>query len=234
VPHTAAPATATPATAAPATAAPATPRASAAAAVSATGAPRASAAPATSASAGDHADAHAPAGGVRRGDSGSPGPNTAAGETSRAPATTAYAPIARPSPAPGSASSLERLNSRFNALLPAGDSVSYSQKRYENDLGAAVAQVEQQYYQAAAPPQSVLDKAIDVVRQRGLVGPPAILYILKRQRIFGIEICTGWVIEPTATGPQGGYTVGPCGGEKFTPSGGLPTLAPKISHSPEP
>ncbi len=94
--------------------------------------------------------------------------------------------------------------------------------------------MEQQYYQAAAPPQSVLDKAIDVVRQRGLVGPPAILYILKRQRIFGIEICTGWVIEPTATGPQGGYTVGPCGGEKFTPSGGLPTIAPKISHSPEP
>ncbi|MBD5657490.1 MAG: hypothetical protein IAI50_20255, partial [Candidatus Eremiobacteraeota bacterium] len=52
---------------------------------------------------------------------------------------------------------------------------------------------------------------------------------LKRQRILGIEICTGWKIEQTPHGPEGGYTFGACGGEEFTPKGGLPTLPPHPS-----
>jgi hypothetical protein len=91
-----------------------------------------------------------------------------------------------------------------------------------------VAAAEEQYFKAAAPPPDVLAKAIDIVRQRGsLLGPPTIVYILKRQHILGIEICTGWQITQTASGPQGGYTFGACSGEKFSPSGGLPTLPPK-------
>jgi hypothetical protein len=131
-------------------------------------------------------------------------------------------------PASGSGdSSLDRLNARLNGLIGGGD-VAYSNKHYENDLGSAVAQAEEDYYRAAAPPPSVLAKAIDVVRQRSpILGQPTILYILKRQRIFGFEICTAWQILPTVTGPQGGYTVGPCSGEKFVPAGGLPTLPPK-------
>ncbi len=96
-------------------------------------------------------------------------------------------------------------------------------------MGAAVAEAEEAYFKVAAPPPSVLAKAIDIVKQRSLLGPPTIVYILKRQRILGIEICTGWQIEETVSGPQGGYTFGPCSGEKFSPSGGLPTLPPKRS-----
>jgi hypothetical protein len=150
-------------------------------------------------------------------------------------ASTAYVPAGSARQAgQGSNSALDKLNSRLNGLLPSGDPVAYSDKHYENDLGAAVAEAEEQYYKAAAPPPAVLAKVIDVVKQRGsLLGPPTILYILKRQRIFGIEICTGWQIEQTPTGPQGGYTFGACSGEKFSPSGGLPAPPPKPRASPE-
>lgn len=150
------------------------------------------------------------------------GPATAPGS-----ASTAYVP---PGSAPSGTgdSALDRLNSRLNGMLPGGDPVSYSNKHYENDLGAAVEHAEQEYYKAAAPPASVLAKAIEIVRQRGtLLGAPTLLYIIKRQRIFGFDICTGWQIVQTVSGPQGGYTVGACSGEKVVPSGGLPTLPPK-------
>jgi len=129
----------------------------------------------------------------------------------------------------GSSSSLDALNRRLNALLPTNGDVSYNSKHFENpDIGAAISQAEASYYEAAAPPPSVLAKAIKVVKQGGtLLGPSAIVYILKRQRIFGFELCTGWQIIQTPTGPQGGYTVGPCSGETIVPSGGLPTLPPK-------
>jgi hypothetical protein len=114
-------------------------------------------------------------------------------------------------------------------MLPNGN-VGYSDKQYVNDLGAAVQQAQADYYKKAAPPQSILDRALEIVRQNGtLLGPPSIVYILKRQRIFGILICTGWKIEQPSGGgePQGGYTFGPCGGDEFVPTGGIPTLTPK-------
>ena len=117
--------------------------------------------------------------------------------------------------------------------MPTTGDVSYETKHFENpDLGAAISKAEASYYEAAAPPPSVLAKAIKVVRQGSrqggiLTGPSAIVYILKRQRIFGLEVCTGWQILQTPYGPQGGYTVGSCSGESIVPSGGLPTLPPK-------
>jgi hypothetical protein len=146
------------------------------------------------------------------------------------PGTAASTPGAASSPSSaGSSSSLDALNRRLNALLPSTGDVSYDSKHFENpDIGAAISQAEAGYYEAAAPPPSVLAKAIKVVKQGGtLLGPSAIVYILKRQRIFGFELCTGWQIIQTPTGPQGGYTVGPCSGETIVPSGGLPTLPPK-------
>jgi hypothetical protein len=118
-------------------------------------------------------------------------------------------------------------------MLPGGD-VAYGSKQYVGDMQAAIEQAQEDYFKAAAPPPSVLAKALYIVRQRGsLVGPASIVYVLKRQKIFGIEICTGWKIEQTpGGGPQGGYTFGPCGGDEFTPAGGLPTLPPKPAPSP--
>jgi len=84
--------------------------------------------------------------------------------------------------------------------LPTTGDVSHETKHFENpDLGAAISKAEASYYEAAAPPPSVLAKAIKVVRQGSrqggiLTGPSAIVYILKRQRIFGLEVCTGWQI----------------------------------------
>jgi hypothetical protein len=117
-----------------------------------------------------------------------------------------------------------------------GGNVAYGSKQYVGDMQAAIEQAQEDYFKAAAPPPEVLAKALYIVRQRGsLVGPSSIVYILKRQRIFGIEICTGWKIEQESGGgaPQGGYTFGPCGGEQFTPAGGLPTLPPKPAESPQ-
>ncbi len=127
------------------------------------------------------------------------------------------------------------LNRRLNALLPSGP-VAYSNKEYVGDLNAAVDQAKAAAYAAVAPPQSVLDRAIAVVRQRGVLldSSSSIVYIIKRQKIFGFNICTGWKISYPAGGgpPEGGYTVGPCSGEAFAPSGGLPTLPPKAAPSP--
>jgi hypothetical protein len=152
------------------------------------------------------------------------------------PATAvALAPQAGPSPRPNANSgALDKLNERLNAALPSAD-VAYSHKEYVNDIDAAVQQAQEEYFKKAAPPQGILDRALYIVRQSGtLLGPPAIVYILKRERIFGIEICTGWKIEQPSGGgdPQGGYTFGPCGGEQFTPTGGLPTLSPRTTPAP--
>lgn len=114
-------------------------------------------------------------------------------------------------------------------MLPGGD-VAYANKQYVNDIGAAVERAKAEYYRAAAPPPSVLAKAIAIVRQKGsLLGPPTVVYLIKRQRILGLEICTGWQIVDTPHGPEGGYTFGACGGDEFTPKGGLPTLPPHPS-----
>jgi hypothetical protein len=123
----------------------------------------------------------------------------------------------------------------LNADLPGAD-VAYSHKLYVNDIGKAVEEAQAEYFAKAAPPKGILDRALYVVRQSGLLGPPSIVYVLKRERILGIEICTGWMISQPAGGgdPQGGYTFGPCGGEQFTPPAGLPTLTPKELSSPSP
>jgi hypothetical protein len=113
--------------------------------------------------------------------------------------------------------------------------VNYTSKAYVNDLQQAVDEAKAQYFKAAAPPPEVLAKALYVVRQRGtLLGPPSILYVIKKRHIFGFEICTGWLVAQPAGGgpPQGGYTIGPCGGEAFAPSGGLPTIPPHPSPAP--
>jgi hypothetical protein len=142
----------------------------------------------------------------------------------------ASAPHSGPTPAPNpNNGGLDQLNARLNALLPGGP-VAYSNHEYVGDLQAAIEQAQEDYFKAAAPPPQVLAKALYIVRQRSsLVGPASIVYVLKRQTIFGIPICTGWRIAQPADGgpPQGGYTFGACGGDEFTPRGGLPTLPPK-------
>jgi hypothetical protein len=167
------------------------------------------------------------------------GASAAAGETAGASAgsprgTVAYTNPGASNPAassPGESS----LNRRLNALLPSGP-VAYSNKEFVGDLNAAVDQAKAAAYAAVAPPQSVLDRAIAVVRQRGVLldASSSIVYIIKRQKIFGFNICTGWKISYPAGGgpPEGGYTVGPCSGEAFAPSGGLPTLPPKPTPTP--
>lgn len=127
--------------------------------------------------------------------------------------------------------SLDALNARLNASLPAGTSVAYSDRQYTNDLTQALAEARATYYQAAAPPQNVLDRALYVIRQAGnaLDGRGSLLYVLKKQRFFGIEICTGWKVENDGSSAVGGYTFGPCGGERTTPPVGLPTLSPKTT-----
>jgi hypothetical protein len=163
----------------------------------------------------------------------SPGASLAGGSGSQKGAVAYTPPGASNSGASSAAES--SLNRRLNALLPNGP-VAYSNKEYVGDLNAAVDQAKAAAYAAVAPPQSVLDRAIEVVRQRGVLldASSSIVYIIKRQRIFGFNICTGWKISYPAGGgpPQGGYTVGPCSGEAFAPSGGLPTLAPKSTPSP--
>lgn len=144
---------------------------------------------------------------------------------------TAYRPNpSRPASGNPSDAALEKLNGRLGALLPQGAPVSYSNKHFTNTLEAAVNAVKAEYYAAAAPPPSVLAKVIKIVRQRGalLDRASSIVYIIKRQRVFGLEICTGWKVETPEPGakPQGGYTIGSCGGEEFEPPDGLPTAPP--------
>ncbi|MBC5798967.1 MAG: hypothetical protein GIX03_00170 [Candidatus Eremiobacteraeota bacterium] len=130
---------------------------------------------------------------------------------------------------PSKGRALDALNARLNASLSAGTAVTYSDRQYTNDLTQALAEARAAYYQAAAPPQSVLDRALYVVRQgsNALDGHGSILYVLKKQRFFGIEICTGWKVENDGAAAIGGYTFGPCTGEKTTPPAGLPSLSPK-------
>ncbi|GAC1314846.1 MAG: hypothetical protein NVSMB21_26040 [Vulcanimicrobiaceae bacterium] len=115
----------------------------------------------------------------------------------------------------------------MSASLPAGTPVAYASKRYANALDAAVDEVRAAYYAAAAPPASVLARVLKIVRQRGslLDRGSSIVYIVKRQRLFGLEICTGWKVESPEPGakPRGGYTVGSCAGDEFAPPAGLPT-----------
>lgn len=168
---------------------------------------------------------------------GAPSKLSASPSSARPAASVALAPHAGPSPRPNvNSAGLDKLNERLNAELPSGD-VAYNHKEYVNDIDAAVQEAQAEYFKKAAPPQGILDRALYVVRQGGtLLGPAAIVYVLKRERIFGIEICTGWKIEQPAGGgdPQGGYTFGPCGGEEFTPAGGLPTITPKKPPAPSP
>ncbi len=152
--------------------------------------------------------------------------------TVSAPAVIANRPDAGPAPA-GNANNgaIDKLNGRLNALLPQGDPVAYSSKHYTNTLDAAIEAVRSEYYAAAAPPPSVLARVLRVVRQHGslLDHSVSIVYIVKRQRFFGIDICTGWKVETPEPGakPQGGYTFGSCAGDEFTPPAGLPTPPPR-------
>jgi hypothetical protein len=135
--------------------------------------------------------------------------------------------------APGNANNgaVEKLNGRLNAMLPQGEPIAYSNKHFTNTLDAAVDEVRAEYYAAAAPPPAVLARVLKIVRQRGtlLDRSASIVYIIKRQRILGIDICTGWKVETPEPGakPQGGYTFGSCAGEEFAPPPGLPTPPPK-------
>jgi hypothetical protein len=115
-------------------------------------------------------------------------------------------------------------------MIPGGSPVTYSQRHITNDLNAAVAEAEAEYFEKAAPPPEVLAKALYVIKIKGtLLMGPSIMYVLKKTKIFGFEICSGWYVQQFNTGPTGGYTVGPCNGEKFEPGGkplpgGLPNI----------
>jgi hypothetical protein len=150
----------------------------------------------------------------------------------------AHAPLAAPASGPSAAprftgpplssGEVARLNARLQGLLPSPQAVVYSQRHVTNDLQAAIDEAEAEYFKAAAPPPDVLAKALYVIQVKGtLLTAPSIMYVLKKQRILGFEICSGWYVigHPIGGGqPVGGYSVGPCSGEKFTPSGGLPPL----------
>jgi len=256
VPTTRAPATAAPATAAPASAAPKAapaPALTEAPAKSARNAPvsatstaapvgssagaAATLVPAARSAAGVPAAAATDAGPAR---DGTPKPALAGG----VPAASGAATLAnRPnaSVAPGgnvNNGAIDKLNGRLSAMLPQGAPVAYSKKHFANTLDEAVDAVRAEYYAAAAPPPEILARVLKVVRQRGtpLDRSSSIVYIIKRQRILGIEICTGWKVETPVPGakPQGGYTFGSCGGEEFTPPAGLPTPPPKVDGTPVP
>jgi hypothetical protein len=115
-------------------------------------------------------------------------------------------------------------------MIPGGSPVTYSQRHITNDLNAAVAEAEAEFFEKAAPPPEVLAKALYVIKIKGtLLMGPSIMYVLKKANIFGFEICSGWYVQQLNTGPIGGYTVGPCNGEKFDPGtkplpGGLPNI----------
>ena len=116
-----------------------------------------------------------------------------------APATPAiFANRTLAAPTPGARSnggSFDNSNSRLNASLLPGVPATFGTKRYTNDIKVAIEAAQAEYYAAAAPPPDVLAKVIKVVKQGGWLldgGSPAVVYILKHQRILGIEICTGW------------------------------------------
>lgn len=105
-------------------------------------------------------------------------------------------PLAGPTPgARSNGGSLDNLYSRLDASHPQGVPATYGTKHSTNDIKVAIEAARVEYYAAAAPPPDVLVKVIKVVKQGGGLldgGSPAVVYILKRQRILGIEICTGW------------------------------------------
>jgi hypothetical protein len=145
-------------------------------------------------------------------------------------------------PRPGSGlngNQLENLNARLGNLLPAGNPVAYSKKEYTNDLRDAIAAVQAEYYKKAAPPQNVLEKAqARIFRKRTNTQPDRVTYILKRFKLFGLELCTGWTValHPEGGGvPDGHYEVGRCeGSSDFTPAYAdqLPTISPHPSPTP--
>jgi hypothetical protein len=49
---------------------------------------------------------------------------------------------------------------------------------------------------------------------------------------MGFVICSGWYVQDLKTGPQGGYTVGPCDGEKFDPTAGGAQLPGGLKYPP--
>ncbi len=159
-----------------------------------------------------------------------PGPGHGAAPAKGPPASPGPQVALRSAPSPIASGVLAKLNDRLLSLIPGGSPVSYSQHHITNDLNAAIAEAEAEYFKAAAPPPEVLAKALYVIKVKSnpLMGPN-IMYVLKKTSIFGFEICSGWYVQQFAAGPTGGYTVGPCNGEKFDPGtkplpGGLPEV----------
>lgn len=72
-------------------------------------------------------------------------------------------------------------------------------------------------------------------RKRSLSAPDNVMYVLNRRRIFGFEICSGWLVtlHPLGGGPpQGSYTVGSCAGEAFAPASRSDLPLPPGMRSP--
>ena len=168
-----------------------------------------------------------PAGGASAGSY--PGPGHGAGAANGQVAVVPV-PQGRQAPAPIASGTLAKLNERLLSVIPGGSPVTYSQRHITNDLNAAVEEAEAEYFQAAAPPPEVLAKALYVIKVKSnLLMGPNIMYVLKKTTIMGFEICSGWYVQQLPSGPTGGYTVGPCNGEKFDPGskalpGGLPNV----------
>jgi hypothetical protein len=121
------------------------------------------------------------------------------------------------------------VNRKLKSLIPHND-VVYDDKQIIGDLHDAVARAEADYLGRLAPPPSVLAKAIAVVsRRRTAAEPDSVTYVLKRVRIFGFEICTGWqvVAHPLGGGPpDSGYAFGPCSSSQFQPPPWEPATLP--------
>jgi hypothetical protein len=165
-----------------------------------------------------------------------PGPGASPGPPKPAPNP---APQVALNPKPGiNDNQLGNLNARLGNLLPAGRPVTYSDKRYSNDISDAIAAVKAEYYKKAAPPQKVLDHAQGrIYRKRTITHPDQVTYVIRKYKLFGFEICTGWTVtlHPEGGGaPDGHYDVGPCKGSDFTPAyaGELPTISPHPSPTP--
>jgi hypothetical protein len=174
-----------------------------------------------------HVQAEHPAGGPGSGGVPGSGRTAAAAKPS---AVVGVAPAQNARPAPIASGALSKLNDRVLSMIPSGSRVTYSQRHITNDLNAAVAEAEAEYFEAAAPPSDVLAKALYVIRIKGtLLTGASIMYVLKKTTIFGFQICSGWYVQQLTTGPTGGYSVGPCDGERFDPGtkplpGGLPNI----------
>lgn len=158
-------------------------------------------------------------------------PQSGAGSPGRS-ATAAPGTVSAQPGEPAAPGANDTLNARLKAGLPNG-LVTYSTKHVEPDLDSVVASVKSEYAkEKLAPPASVLANALyRVARRRTLTHPGSVTYVLKKRKIFGFEICTGWQVIASPFGggpPQSGYTIGPCSGDAFNPAWAdeLPTLAP--------